>query len=72
MIMPGATLGVLGGDQLGRLFAVAAQRLGYRVIVLDPDPDAPAAAVADEHIFADYSDAAVLEQLGRRCAAISA
>jgi len=71
MIMPGATLGVLGGDQLGRLFTIAAQRLGYRVIVLDPDPAAPAAAVADEHIFADYSDVAALERLGQRCAAIT-
>lgn len=71
MIMSGATLGVLGGDQLGRMFAVAAQRLGYRVIVLDPDPEAPAAAVASEHIYADYLDQSALERLGRSCAAIT-
>jgi len=71
MIMPGATLGVLGGDQLGRMFAVAAQRLGYRVMVLDPDPEAPAAAVANEHIYADYLDQAALERMGRSCAAIT-
>jgi len=53
------------------MFAVAAQRLGYRVIVLDPDPEAPAAAVANEHIYADYHDQAALERLGRSCAAIT-
>lgn len=71
MIMPGATLGVLGGDQLGRMFTTAAQRLGYRVMVLDPDPEAPAAAVANEHVFADYLDPAALERMGRGCAAIT-
>ena len=46
VIAPGATLGVLGGGQLGRMFVHAAQRLGYRCAVLDPDVDSPAGRVA--------------------------
>ncbi|MDX1251821.1 MAG: 5-(carboxyamino)imidazole ribonucleotide synthase [Gammaproteobacteria bacterium] len=71
MILPGATLGILGGGQLGRMFAVAARTMGYRVIVLDPDPDSPAAQCADEQISAGFSDRQALEQLGKRCAAVS-
>lgn len=44
---PGATIGILGGGQLGRMMAVAARRMGYRVVVLDPNPRGPAASVAD-------------------------
>jgi 5-(carboxyamino)imidazole ribonucleotide synthase len=62
-IAPGEWLGLLGGGQLGRMFAMAAQRLGYRVAVLDPANDGPAAAVADRHIHADYLDAAGLARL---------
>ncbi len=71
MILPGATLGVLGGGQLGRLFAYAARVLGYHVIVLDPDPHSPAAQFADEHLCAGYDDQAALLELGKRCAAIT-
>ncbi len=71
MILPGATLGILGGGQLGRMFAVAARTMGYRVIVLDPDPDSPAAQCADEQIVAGFSGRQALERLGKRCAAIS-
>ena len=71
MILPGATLGVLGGGQLGRLFCLAARSLGYRVMVLDPDPDSPAGAVADFHLQADYQDAQALARLGAECAAIT-
>ncbi|MFY8151496.1 MAG: NAD(P)-dependent oxidoreductase [Hyphomicrobiales bacterium] len=46
LIRPGATLGILGGGQLGRMLAHAAQRLGYDVAIYDPDPEAPAARVA--------------------------
>ena len=46
-ILPGATIGILGGGQLGRMLALAAREMGYRVAILDPDPDCPAAAVAD-------------------------
>lgn len=71
MILPGATLGVLGGGQLGRMFAQAARVMGYRVMVLDPDPASPAGAVADIHLQADYQDAAALARMGAECAAIT-
>ena len=71
MILPGATLGMLGGGQLGRLFTIAARTMGYHVIVLDPDPDSPAGALASEHLRADYQDAAALDHLARACAAVT-
>lgn len=71
MILPGATLGILGGGQLGRMFVMAARSMGYAVVVLDPEADCPAAQLADRHIQADYTDAAALEQLARACAAIT-
>ncbi|MFO0901620.1 MAG: 5-(carboxyamino)imidazole ribonucleotide synthase [Pirellulales bacterium] len=55
-IEPGATLGVLGAGQLGRMFAIAARRMGYRVHVLSPDDDTPAGQVADVEIRAAYDD----------------
>ena len=55
-ILPGARIGVLGGGQLGRMFAIAARRMGYRVHVLSPDTDTPAGQVADLEIVADYGD----------------
>jgi 5-(carboxyamino)imidazole ribonucleotide synthase len=70
-ILPGATLGVMGGGQLGRMFVHAAQAMGYRVVVLDPAADAPAAAAADEHLCAGYDDTAALDELARRCAAVT-
>ena len=54
MILPGATLGVLGGGQLGRMFTLAAKVMGYQVVVLDPDPASPAGQIADIHLKADY------------------
>ena len=71
MILPGATLGLLGGGQLGRMFTVAARTLGYRVTVLDPDPLSPAAEFATGHLDTAYTDAASLETLGRTCAAVT-
>jgi len=59
-ILPGATLGVVGGGQLGRMFAVAARRLGYRVAVWSDDRGAPALAVADLPTHAPYDDATAL------------
>ena len=59
-ILPGATLGVLGSGQLGRMFAIAARRLGYRLHVYSPDVDTPAGQVADREFSAAYDD---LEQL---------
>lgn len=70
-VMPGATLGVMGGGQLGRMFAQAAQRLGYATAVLDPDPASPAGAVAQRHIRAEYLDAKGLAELAGCSAAIT-
>jgi len=64
-----AILAMLGGGQLGRFFVTAAHELGYKVIVLDPDPNAPAGLIADDHIVAAYDDPAALQQLASRCAA---
>ncbi|PZP32827.1 MAG: 5-(carboxyamino)imidazole ribonucleotide synthase [Roseateles depolymerans] len=66
-----ATLGVLGGGQLGRMLVQAAQSLGYRCAVLDADPASPAGAVADLHIRADYLDEAGLAALARECDAVT-
>ena len=71
MILPDATLGVLGGGQLGRMLTVAARTMGYRVMVLDPDQNSPAAEFANEHIFAAFDDRAALEKMGRACAVIT-
>ena len=65
------TLGVLGGGQLGRMFVHAAQALGFRVAVLDPDPASPAAAAADAHVHTAYLDPAGLQALAAQCAAIT-
>lgn len=71
MIAPGALLGVLGGGQLGRMFAMAAHRLGYRVMVLDPDPLSTAGALADRHVCAALDNAAALDEMARTCAAVT-
>lgn len=71
MILPGATLGLLGGGQLGAMFTLAARRMGYRVLCLDPDPHAPAAGLADDSIASAYDDAQALAQLARECAAVT-
>src|SRR3954453_19431347 len=54
--LPGATIGVLGSGQLGRMFAIAARKMGYRVHTLSPDTDTPTGQVADAEIVADYND----------------
>jgi 5-(carboxyamino)imidazole ribonucleotide synthase len=55
-ILPGATIGVLGGGQLGRMFAMAARRLGYRIHTLAPESDTPTGQIADLAIHAEYGD----------------
>ena len=70
-IAPGATLGVMGGGQLGRMFVHAAQQMGYFTVVLDADPASPAGLVAHHHIKADYLDEQGLAQLMQRSAAIT-
>jgi 5-(carboxyamino)imidazole ribonucleotide synthase len=71
VILPGATLGVLGGGQLGRMFALRARVMGYRVVVLEADPRSPAGQVADEQIEAAYDDASALDLLADRCTAVT-
>jgi 5-(carboxyamino)imidazole ribonucleotide synthase len=68
---PRSWLGILGGGQLGRMFTQAAQALGYRVCVLDPDETSPAGAVAERHLRAGYQDEAALDELARLCPAVS-
>ncbi|OZI26565.1 5-(carboxyamino)imidazole ribonucleotide synthase [Bordetella genomosp. 9] len=71
IVEPGGWLGLLGGGQLGRMFCHAAQSLGYKVAVLDPAADGPAAMVADRHIHAAYDDPAGLDELARTCRAVT-
>jgi len=71
VIEPGATVGVMGGGQLGRMFVHAAQAMGYFTAVLDPDPASPAGRVAHWHIQTGYLDEQGLAQLMQRSAAIT-
>lgn len=66
-ILPPATIGMVGGGQLGRYALLAARVMGYRTMVLDPDPAAPAAAVADVHLVAEYDDRDALRRMGDGC-----
>jgi len=70
-IAPGAWLGLLGGGQLGRMFAMAAQNLGYKVAVIDPGAHSPAGSVADRHIRTDYLDPQGLAELAALAAAVT-
>src|SRR6218665_1767885 len=69
--LPGRTLGVLGGGQLGRMFVHAAQAMGYGTVVLDPDPDNPAGQVSHHHIQAGYDDPQGLAELARLADAVT-
>ncbi len=66
-VLPGATIGVVGGGQLGRMLGLEARRLGYRFAVLDPEPDAPAAQIADLRLCAPWDDEAAGAALARAC-----
>jgi 5-(carboxyamino)imidazole ribonucleotide synthase len=70
-IAPGATLGVMGGGQLGRMFVHAAQQMGYFTAVLDADADSPAGLVAHHHLRSGYTDDAGLSELARLASAIT-
>ncbi len=70
-IAPGATLGVMGGGQLGRMFVHAAQQMGYATAVLDPDVASPAGLVSHHHVLADYLSDAGLARLSQEAAAIT-
>jgi 5-(carboxyamino)imidazole ribonucleotide synthase len=66
-ILPGATIGILGGGQLGRMTAMAARSLGYRVQVMDPDPSCPARFVVDACFEGAWDDAKAAANLARGC-----
>lgn len=67
----GSTIGIIGGGQLGRMLAMAAARLGYRTVVLEPQMDCPAAQTANQQIVAAYDDPAGLAQLAELCDVIT-
>ena len=70
-VVPPATIGVLGGGQLGRYTVVAARLMGYGTVVLEPDPAAPAGRVADVHIVAPYDDPDALDRLAGMCSVVT-
>ena len=70
-ILPPATIGILGGGQLGRMLGLAARAMGYRVAVLDPDPACPAAAVADRVEVGGYDDIDAAHRLAAGCAVVT-
>ncbi len=63
----GGKIGILGGGQLGRMLALAARQMGYRIFFLDPSPDAPCSSVADKKIVANYNDIPAVLKLGSKC-----
>ena len=65
-LMPGATIGIIGGGQLGRMMALSARYMGFRIGVLDPTPDCPAAQVADFQVTAEYDDIAAIRELAEK------
>lgn len=64
-IVPGQTIGIIGGGQLGRMMALAAREMGFRIAVLDPTPDSPCGQVADVEITAPYHDLDAIAELAR-------
>lgn len=66
-VVPPATIGMLGGGQLGRYALMAARTMGYRTLVVDPDPSAPAGAVADDHLVTAYDDPGSLQRMVLDC-----
>lgn len=65
-ILPGSTIGVLGSGQLGRMFAIAARRMGYRVHTLSPDQDSPTGQISDLEVMASYEDLEAVAEFARR------
>ena len=70
-ILPGATIGVLGSGQLGRMFALAARRLGYRVHTFSPDTDTPTGQVADREVVAAYEDLDAVRDFARQVSVVT-
>lgn len=71
MLDIGSTIGIIGGGQLGRMLAMAAARLGYKTIILEPQHDCPAAQVANSQIVAAYDDEAALDELAKLCSVVT-
>jgi 5-(carboxyamino)imidazole ribonucleotide synthase len=67
----GSTIGILGGGQLGQMLGHAAQAMGYRVAILDPDPACPASAIADRQVVAPYDDTDAALELAHDCAVVT-
>ncbi len=63
--LPGSKIGVMGGGQLGRMFAIAARRMGYRIHTFAPDEDTPAGQLADREISAEYEDEEAVRSFAR-------
>ena len=70
-LLPGGTIGILGGGQLGRMSAIAARRMGYKVKTFDPSAQACAAAIADDHTAAEWNDTAALTRFAQGCGRIT-
>ena len=70
-ILPPATIGIIGGGQLGRMLAMAARAMGYRIAIVDPDPDCPSASVADELIVGGYDDVGAAVRLAEPSAVVT-
>jgi len=71
IIKPPSMLCILGGGQLGRFFVISAQKMGYKVTVLDPDKNSPAGRIADIHLCAGYNDTAALDSIKKTCVAVT-
>lgn len=70
-ILPGATIGVLGSGQLGRMFAIAARRMGYRVHTFSPDNDTPTGQVADVEVQASYDDLSAVRAFAKQVSVVT-
>ena len=70
-ILPPATIGIIGGGQLGRMLAMAARAMGYRIAIVDPDPDCPSASVADDLIVGGYDDEGAALRLAEMSAVVT-
>ena len=71
VLPPGSWLGLFGGGQLGRMFSMAAQSLGYRICVIDPAASSPTGSIVEAHLQAGYEDPQALAELAGRCAAVT-
>ena len=67
IIKPGSTIGILGGGQLGRMMAISAKEMGYRIAVLEPKKDSPCGQVADVEVISEYNDLEGARQLAKQC-----